>query len=334
MKKISDERLDQLLTEYCEADGQQSFTFHPDEKREKIIPFARINRTVLAAASLVLVSVLSLTVYFLFGNKNHTPVPVAPSPYSVITPSSPTGESDDPSGQPDPAAPTEPKSGLQQIMDWLFPKPTTASGTPNRAVSPTEEKTDPTAPSTKETTKPDSSVKPTEKKSSDSTEPRYWQPPTQSGDPMGSGYTKPTRAPEPTVPCDPPSNDPTEGSPDPWSPEETSSPWDNEPGYVDPTEGGGTMAAPSPEIYAYIDSASMDNVTHVYCKVYDSSGRRLGSPELFDSTHIAYILDISQSCASLLYEAPRDVITQPGYYSFVFYDQNGRVLAQVQEYWE
>ena len=29
MKKLSDERLEQMLSAYCEADPQQTFTFHP-----------------------------------------------------------------------------------------------------------------------------------------------------------------------------------------------------------------------------------------------------------------------------------------------------------------
>lgn len=321
MKKISDERLDQLLTEYCEADGQQSFTFHPDEKSEKIIPFARINRTVLAAASLVLVSVLSLTVYFLFRNKNHAPVPVAPSPQSVTTPSAPTGESGgDLPGQQDGSAPTEPKSGLQQIMDWLLPKPTTAAGTPNQITFPTEKNNNPTTPSTKETTKPGSSVKPTEKSFSNPTE-------KPSANPTEKPIGTPTQVPEPTIPCAPPSND----DPEPWTPEETAPPGDNEPGCVIPTEGGGMMK--SPDIFVYIDSALMDNYTRVYCKVYDSSGGRLGSSTLYDSSHMASVLNIGSQHASVVYEVPDGVVTQPGYYNYVFYDQHGRLLAQVQEYW-
>ena len=321
-KKISDDRLDQLLTEYCEADGQQSFTFHPDEKREKIIPFARINRTALAAASLVLVSVLSLTVYFFFGNKNRTPVPVASSPQSVTTPSTPTGESGDPLGQQTPSAPTEPRSGLQQIMDWLFPKPTTATGMPTSSTAPTEKNTKSIVLSSKETTKSDTTHKPTEMGAFVPTEsaPRSTEPP------------------HPTEPCDPPSNDPTEHVPDPWEPtegdpNEGDSPA-HEPEIVPPTEDGGMEAAPPTEINASFDASLTDDVTHVYCKVYDDSGRRLGSSDLYDRSHRADVLDAGSRYASVVYEVPDGVLTRPGYYNYVFYDRNGRMLAQVQGYWD
>ena len=62
-----------MLTNYCEADSQQTFTFDPEKKSEKIIPFVRFRKQLIAAASLVLVSVLSLIIYFSFGNINNTP---------------------------------------------------------------------------------------------------------------------------------------------------------------------------------------------------------------------------------------------------------------------
>ena len=68
MKNLSDEKLEKLLTDYCEAQPEQSFVYDPDREGEKIIPFVRYRKQLVAAASLVLVSVLSLTVDFLLGN--------------------------------------------------------------------------------------------------------------------------------------------------------------------------------------------------------------------------------------------------------------------------
>ena len=69
MKNLSDDRLEKMLTDYMEAEPQQSFVYDPDRKEEKIIPFARYRKQLAAVASLVLVSVLSLVLYFSIGNK-------------------------------------------------------------------------------------------------------------------------------------------------------------------------------------------------------------------------------------------------------------------------
>ena len=66
MKKISDERLEQMLTAYCEADSEQTFAFVSEKKNKKIIPLLRINR-LSAVACLVLISMVSLIVFFSFG---------------------------------------------------------------------------------------------------------------------------------------------------------------------------------------------------------------------------------------------------------------------------
>ena len=134
MKKISDERLEKMLTNYCEADTQQTFTFAPERKREKIIPFVRFRKQLIAAASLVLVSVLSLIIYFSFGNINNTPLTVAPSQHKLITPSSTEGGGDDPDQQ-DGADQNGSKSILQRIRDFFFPEASEESGASSIAVT-------------------------------------------------------------------------------------------------------------------------------------------------------------------------------------------------------
>lgn len=328
MKNISDERLDQMLTEYCEADTEQSFVFDPNRKREKIVPFARMNRMALAAASFVLVSVLSLTVYFLFGNKNHTPIAVSPSPVSVSTPSTPTGES---GGDPQPVTePTEPRSFLQSIVDFLFPQPDNQNGN-SIFISPTEKSVKPTEPvkGTKPTER--AGEKPTEK-----TAPQPTVKPTQPDHVPPTIPVDPTwNPPQPTVPAEPPWNPPTQGGSDPypWDPEPTDPPDEgDEPGCDIPTEGGGTMATP-PYICAYIDASLLNGSTTIYCKVYNSSGRRLGSSDLYDWTHEAYVdYSAGDRYAEVVFEPIDGSITEPGYYNFVFYDGSGRLLTQIQEY--
>ena len=353
MKKLSDERLEQMLSAYCEADPQQTFTFHPkapfpkgagaDARVErlrvsddcsseasnrkktgkKLIAFIGFNRAAAAAASLVLVSALSLTVYFLFGNKNSTPFVVAPSPQSVTTPSTPTGESDSDPNHPVPE-PTQPKSLWQNIVDFLFPQPTENNSTANNRTSPTEtDRKSTVTPSATEAARP----KPTQKIGEKATEKPYVQP----TEPQPIRPTE--KSPDPTVPIDPPSDDPTEGSSHSGAPGPTDPPGEgDEPWLIPPTEGGLMPGAPTEiEIFAQVDSDRMEGVTGVYCKVY-SGDSLIGSSDLYDSSHTAYILDSVSQYTEVYYATPYGLIRQSGFYTFVFYDQNGSELTRVKEY--
>ena len=322
MKKISDERLEKMLTNYCEADSQQTFTFDPEKKSEKIVPFVRFRKQLIAAASLVLVSVLSLIIYFSFGNINNTPLTVAPSQHKLITPSSTEGGGDDPDQQ-DGADQNGSKSLFQRIHDSFFPEASEESGASSErggssaAVSPTEQG--------------NGSAGRSPSRRNPSTIPSATQPSDQSLDPppkateagASTPITEPTTEPDtppyipPTEPIDPPWNDPepTEG---------------DEPGLIPPSEGGVMTGAPV-EVYARFDSSLMVGVTGVYCKVY-SYDNLIGSSDLYDRSHSADILDSASGKTDVLYETPEGLIRSVGEYVFVFYDQNGNELAQVNEF--
>lgn len=323
MKKISDERLEKMLTNYCEADSQQTFTFDPERKREKIIPFVRFRKQLIAAASLVLVSVLSLIIYFSFGNINNTPLTVAPSQHKLITPSSTEGGGGGDPDQQDGASQNGSKSLLERIHDFFFPEASEESGASSErggssaAVSPTEQG--------------NGSAGRSPSRRNPSTIPNATQPSDQSLDPppkateagASTPITEPTTEPDtppyvpPTVPIDPPWSDPepTEG---------------DEPGFIPPSEGGVMTGAPV-EVYVRFDSSLMAGVTGVYCKVY-SYDNLIGSSDLYDRSHQAEILDTSSQYTEVLYETPDGLIFRPGFYTFVFYDQNGNELAQWQDY--
>ena len=322
MKKISDEGLEKMLTNYCEADSQQTFTFDPEKKSEKIVPFVRFRKQLIAAASLVLVSVLSLIIYFSFGNINNTPLTVAPSQHKLITPSSTEGGGDDPDQQ-DGADQNGSKSLFQRIHDSFFPEASEESGASSErggssaAISPTEQG--------------NGSAGRSPSRRNPSTIPSATQPSDQSLDPppkateagASTPITEPTTEPDtppyipPTEPIDPPWNDPepTEG---------------DEPGLIPPSEGGVMTGAPV-EVYARFDSSLMVGVTGVYCKVY-SYDNLIGSSDLYDSSHSADILDSASGKTDVLYETPEGLIRSVGEYVFVFYDQNGNELAQVNEF--
>ena len=325
MKKISDERLEKMLTNYCEADSQQTFTFDPERKREKIIPFVRFRKQLIAAASLVLVSVLSLIIYFSFGNINNTPLTVAPSQHKLITPSSTEGGGDDPDQQ-DGADQNGSKSILQRIRDFFFPEASEESGASSErggssaAVSPTEQG--------------NGSAGRSPSRRNPSTIPSATQPSDQSLDPppkaTEAGASTPITEPT-TEPDTPPYVPPTEPIDPPWNdPEPTEPPDDEDPWSILPSEGGVMTGAPV-EVYVRFDSSLMAGVTGVYCKVY-SYGSLIGSSDLYDRSHQAEILDTSSQYTEVLYETPDGLIFRPGFYTFVFYDQNGNELAQWQDY--
>ena len=326
MKKISDERLEKMLTTYCEADTEQTFTFDPDKKSEKLIPFARFRKQLIAAASLVLVSVLSLIIYFSFGNINNTPLTVAPSQQKTITPSSTEGGGGGDPDQQDGASQNGSKSLLERIHDFFFPEASEESGASSErggssaAVSPTEQG--------------NGSAGRSPSRRNPSTIPSATQPSDQSLDPppkaTEAGASTPITEPT-TEPDTPPYVPPTEPIDPPWNdPEPTEPPDDEDPWSILPSEGGVMTGAPV-EVYVRFDSSLMAGVTGVYCKVY-SYDNLIGSSDLYDRSHQAEILDTSSQYTEVLYETPDGLIFRPGFYTFVFYDQNGNELAQWQDY--
>ena len=326
MKKISDERLEKMLTTYCEAATEQTFTFDPEKKSEKLVPFLRFRKQLIAAASLVLVSVLSLIIYFSFGNINNTPLTVAPSRHKIITPSSTEGGGGGDPDQQDGASQNGSKSLLQRIHDFFFPDDSAESGSSSSergGASSSSSLAEKGGLRSGRTSRHDPPTSPGATHPS-GTSSEIRSDPTESDDPTPiiDIPTEPDTPPyvPPTVPIDPPSAEPVPTEP----------PYDGEPGCIEPTEGG-VMTRPPVEVMARIDSERMEGVTAVYCKVYSEYGF-IGSEDLYDCSHQAEILDTSSQYTEVLYETPDGLIFRPGFYIFVFYDQNGNELAQWQDY--
>ena len=186
MSKISEERLDQMLTSLCKAEPEQPFIYRPQEdERPAVVPFYRRFRALSAAAAIVFVSMLSLTAFLLFGNHPVAPIPATPAPHGTapsepgaagtealtdggIRPHSPSGH-----GGEDAASPTSSRP----------------SATVNRR-TPTSKATSPAAVATEPTGAPEPTecVKPTEKPvfptvpmdPTDGDEP-WLDPPTENG---------------------------------------------------------------------------------------------------------------------------------------------------------
>ena len=70
----------------------------------------------------------------------------------------------------------------------------------------------------------------------------------------------------------------------------------------------------------------------VYCKLYDSSGRLLGSSSLYSGGHLAEVVSENGGSVQVMYTTPAGLMQGAGYYNYVFYDSSGTLLAQGQEY--
>lgn len=320
MKNLSDDRLEKMLTDYMEAEPQQSFVYDPDRKEEKIIPFARYRKQLAAVASLVLVSVLSLVLYFSIGNKINTPIAVAPSSQSATTPSA-RGEGSGgaiPNESPDGSEDEKSPSALRQLIDSIFGKsdetqnsasPTTVMPTENSRGGAIAQPTEASRRNPPQSATEKTGVTPSESGQQPA------QPPVTPTDPERPPVAPTEWDPELIEPTDPPGEGGTPQDPDPTE--------GDEPGYEKP--------API-DFYEWSDLSRLPEDRVIYCKIYDNYGRLLGSGNLYDSEHVAQIERITGDRALLRYTTPEDMIWYSDYYNYVFYDQNGKLLAQGQEY--
>ena len=276
-------------------------TCRPRNRRSSLNGFA-VGRRVLAAASIVLVLTLGITVYFLFGNKNLTPpVATVPVSHSAATPS----EAYDPTVSPDvtnadvtAAAPTTAPSDESAA-------PTAPSQPGSTAVTPTDSPTDATVKAIQKPTQ-SAAQRPTQKPTQRPTQPST-QPPAQR--PTQTTVIGPTE-----VACEDPSED-------------------NPPPSIE------TQAVETPcsdgfiDIYIYVADAihqSSANET-VYCRVYDSAGRLLGSSNLYDISHRAkvYTSDSRGVCYGYYYAMTDDEISRAADSSctYAFYTSSGYIIA-------
>ena len=319
MKKISDEQLDKMLSEYCEAESTEAFVFDADHKKEKIIPFWKNSRMVAAAAGFILVSILSITLFFTVVNKASTPIAVAPSPKESSAPETTAGESGSlPTEYPNGITFSTESGGVSSSEPYT-PPATDAYG----HILPTEKSQAPTT-TVNETSVPSTSPKPTDGARESPTEPTPPKPTEHTPTPTEGEPAVPVN---PTEPLEPPWNLPTEPFDPPWWIEETEPPGAGEPWLV--------PDYPSP-VEAVIQTSKLNGSSDVYCKVFNSSGRRLGSRDLYDQSHAAQITYQTAQMTSVCYYIPEEVsysMNEGEYYNYVFYGSDGKVLTQVQTYY-
>lgn len=297
MMRMTDEKLDAMLSDYCKAEPERVFEFKPDKAEKSAAPILLSRkRRLIAAASLVLVSVLSIAIYFLIGNKIGSPIAVAP----VVSGTEATENSSIPAG----VYPPDASDGRTDTTVRTPTSPTDSRGTATEPTSPTSSRRSPT-------TQPSTTAATSQRPTANTT-------PTQSSALPTEAPVKPTQHPIPPTETtvEPPFELPTI-----ITIEETETPTEGEP------------ELPPQYSLTVEDSVSLDSVYDgVYCKLYNSSGNRLGGANLYDQTHIAYISSVYGDIAVVRYSAPEGLITSPGYYNYVFYDSSGKLLAQGQTY--
>ena len=314
-----------------------------EEQKPAAVPFWKKPRFIAMAASLVLVSALSIALFLSMGSK--PPVAVKSGPQSSATEiiwstdeygATVATEVAVVENNQNGTEPTEAKSGIVRFFERLFgaddnTAPTTApdrsSGTANTTPA-TRGRTNPTTkPNATESVAP--SVKPTEsgKPSDLPTETPTEDDSVIPNGPGGWEYEKPTE--EPT-------ESPTES---PWAiPTELS--WE------EPTEAGGqpiptdppkpTQSRYKPTIDISVSGFTVTRISQdgnvVYCRIYDDDGNSYGDSDRYSDQHIAQMK--SASYGRTLSYSPRDygILPEDGYYRFEFYTAVGRVVASGSAY--
>ena len=309
MKNMTDERLDQLLGEYFASEPSCVLTYR-GEPAAKAAPLLFPYRRVLAtAASLVLVTLLSLTLYFSVGNNITDMIVSSPSEQDAAPSESGRGEGtrSDPSDASDETVSESTHSVTPPAADsTVLPSEVIGTG-PSAGVTPTEKRSSGRTPSGASPTTPQA---------------------TQSAD--GAVSPQPTeKTPEPPISTEAPAPvSPTQRPTIPRDP-----PWNPEP--EEPTGSGDapgepvvypTQPEPKNYCYAYI---WYDNCAY-YCSIEDANGNILGDPDPYSAQHSAEIVYTYSNGYALLRWSPNEHGIRPsgGYHHYKFINEYGNTVFE------
>lgn len=305
-----------------------------EEQKPAAVPFWRMPRYIAMAATLVLVSALSIALFLSMGSKP----PVAVKPGSGADTTEIVWSTDEhgatvatevivvPDGNTDQGgiSPTEPKSGLARLIKDIFgipdnTSPTTATGSGRGRIN-SDAKTDPTEKGrTNPTERSGTTTKPgsTEggKPSVTPTEAAY--DPEPLNDPTESPAPRPTTAPTEAQLMPPTAT--------PWFPEDPTELCGDDPTQppAQPTEPPSYPRTISVRLNRNFSGVTEDST--VYVSVYDSDGNRLGDSDPFASQHIAQI-SVGPIYVTVSY-TPGDILPQDGSYRYEVYNDRGKTLA-------
>lgn len=298
MSRITDEQLDQRLEAYHRAEPTAYPVFVVSKQPyHAVIPFYKKPQLLATAASIVLVTALGISLFFLFGNKNT--IPIAPVStvsdtetvsYTSLAPTAATEQSSVPTdGTSSPTKPRDTAAPTQSAADNVTSAataptaPTSDSQTPTQ--HPAEAASHPTQRATEKPTKPTQKpVTPTQKPTSAPTTQRATILPTEA----------------------PVTEHPTESSPAVAS-------------EIDRIE----IRVPMTAIEI---PQSEDASEHIYCRIFDENGQVFGVSKPYSSKRIVgmdYDAANNYQNACLLYTEKLNTPVQGGKtFTFEIYDKH------------
>ena len=285
------------------------------EKAPAVLPWYRQTKMIAAAASIVLVTVMGFTVYFLFGNKSLIPVAANPTVSVTDSPTNSTSDGTQPTGMPTVPAGSDGTDGRQNASSAPTQPATqittdsrgniviiTTTTTTRTSRDATEASIGATEPSTNASHQADSTDAPR---------------PTPTQKPV----VNPTTSPIPTTPPTPTSAPATEK---PTAEEEWTDPpvelptevWNN------PTESPWTIS-----LTATIPYEIRSQQLPVYCKILRSNGTLVGDPDLFSNQHRASAYFIPKYEKAVYDPIGNGLNLTYGVYTYYFYDGSGEAFA-------
>lgn len=308
MNRISDEKLEQLLSDYYDNEPPVTLSFRRETDRTPaVVPIARYKRIAATAASLVLVTLLSVVLYFFSGNKIDQSMISAVSPPSTAPSEQGRGYGSQTvdGNPPEGTLPVPENDTVRQLRDGVI---SAIDGQGNDSDTPTT--------------------------------PQGAERPSTSGGQQGSGNgkkpsspsaTEPSAkpiAPDPTAapatqaptPTRPPHVAPTESHhylPPPWEPVQPTTSGDDPP---EPIEYP-TQPEPKNYCYGYFDYDGGD----LYCWIEDENGNRMGGSDFFSAAHLAEIIYYYDNGYVMARWSPNEHGIRPssGYHRYGFVDENG-----------
>ncbi len=259
-----------------------------------VVPWYRKTQIWASVASIALVTLAGISVFFFFGNKK-PPIAksqivsdaVVPSEHSVTEPA--TAPSTDAGSEAIGADATQPATHTNASTPAAVSeseKTEAARASDPTAVTPSQGSTETPAPS-------EHAAKPTTEKMTD--------PPTE----------RPT---EQIVPS-------TEPTDEPWEPTDpTTEPTDEPSERLDPT-------TEAPAFSAQIRATHKLFHGILYCRIYDRTAKVvLGDPDRFAASHMAELIDEGFYIRAIYHPSEHGIAILPGVYAVAFYNENGENL--------
>lgn len=259
------------------------------DKKPTSLPWYRNIRVVAAAASVVLVATLGISVYFLFGNKS--PIPIAPKPAVSATEAATqtaTEVGKPPTSTPETETASDPKTTATDAYR-ATQSPSQPAPTVITVPIPSTRVVEPTVPAPTQ----GASAVPiaTQTPSVQPTEPTI----ALQTDPIGEHDPA---APPPTVDHDLVGSAPVPGAP-------------------------GKLL-----IKYYIETDLLTGSGKVYCVLYDRAGNRVDNEDILSPKHLAVTTESYDDVTCFLYYIPEEWNLPTGMYDMVTYNEDGVLIRE------